>query len=130
MKKLSVWAGLLAFVVSAPVASRSVEPTVPGTPLVAPAAIVTPETKPARPLPYQGVVSRVDGPGRTFTVTTKAGKDHLFTITDKTQILKDDAPAKFEDIKTAGVVRGSRLKLGENKWEALKVIIGAKVKAS
>ena len=76
------------------------------------------------------MVSRVSPTEKIFTITTKAGKDHVFTITEKTQFLKDDAPAKFEDIKRDDVVRGSRLKLGENQWEALKVIIGAKEKAS
>lgn len=62
----------------------------------------------------------------TFTITTKQGKAHVHTITSKTKILKDDAPVAIADLKAEEIVRGSRLKLGEGRWEALKVIIGAK----
>lgn len=129
MKKLLVVAGLLGSVLASPFPLHSAEPKNPAPPAVTPAKNTTAPDKAARPLPFQGKVSRVSPSAKTFTITTKAGKDHLFTVTDKTQILKEDAPAKFEDIKRDEIVRGSRLKVGENQWEAVKVIIGAKEKA-
>lgn len=86
--------------------------------------------KPARPLPFQGTVFRVNKTSNTFITKTKAGKEHVFHLTDKSKILKDDAPATLDDIKSKQIVRGSRIKLGENKWEVVKVIIGAKPKVA
>lgn len=136
MKKLLVAAGILGLAFAGPAQLHSAEPRKPAAPASAPASASESEeaaevaTKPKRPLPYHGVVSKVNLTAKTFTITTKAGKDHVFTVTEKTQFLKDDAPAKFEDLKRNEAIRGSRLKLGENQWEALKVIIGAKEKAS
>jgi hypothetical protein len=80
----------------------------------------------ARPLPFQGKVSHVNKAARTFTITTKEGKQHVFHITDQTKIEKADGAATIDDIAKDEIVRGSRLKLADYKWEAKKVIIGAK----
>ena len=132
MKKLLVLAAVFGFAVTAPLTAYSAEPKTPASPATKSASEESGEVsaKSKRPLPYHGVVSKVNPAAKTFTITTKAGKDHVFTVTEKTQFLKDDAAAKFEDVKKNDAIRGSRLKLGENQWEALKVIIGAKEKAS
>jgi hypothetical protein len=82
----------------------------------------------ARPLPYQGKIDHVNKAANTFTIKTKEGKEHVFHITEKTKILKDDAPASIEDLKKDTHVRGSRIKLADYKWEAVKVTIGEKAK--
>jgi hypothetical protein len=80
----------------------------------------------ARPLPYQGKIDRVNKPANTFTIKTKEGKEHVFHITEKTKIEKDDGPATIDDLKRDTHVRGSRIKLADYKWEAVKVTIGEK----
>ncbi len=78
-------------------------------------------------LPFQGKVGTVDAAAKTFTIKNKDGKENTYAITDKTQILHGDATAaSMSDIKADETVRGSRMKTGENQWEAMKVIIGAK----
>ena len=88
------------------------------------------EEKHSRPLPFQGKVFRVDEASNVFVTKTKAGKEHTFHLTEKSKILKDDEAATLADIKPDGIVRGSRIKLGENTWEVVKVIMGAKRKSS
>ena len=99
------------------------------------AANKTADAKPAekgadatRAVPYQGKVASVDAAAKTFTIKTQAGKEHVFAITDKTAITKDEGAATFEDIKVGEVVRGTRTKKGEGQWEAVKVMIGPKEK--
>ena len=132
MKKLLVVACVLGLAVAGSVSVHSAEPKKPTSPVMKSASDDSDAVaaKPKRPLPYQGVVSKVDLAAKTFTITTKAGKDHVFTVTEKTQFFDGDAPARFEDVKKNDLIRGSRLKLGENQWEALKVTIGAKEKAN
>ena len=91
------------------------------------------ETKPAaaeekaRAIPFQGKVASVDAAAKIFTTKNKDGKENTFSLTDKTQIVKADGSAgKIGDIKADEVVRGTRTKLGENKWEVVKVTLGAK----
>lgn len=88
------------------------------------------EEKRSRPLPFQGRVFQVKEASNVFITKTKAGKEHTFHLTEKSKILKDDEEATLADIKPDGIVRGSRIKLGENTWEVVKVIIGAKPKAA
>lgn len=108
--------------------SLAQSPAAPARAAVAPVApAAAPQALPkARPLPFQGVVDRVNKTAMTFTIKTKAGKEHLFHITPETKIEKADGAATIDDIVRDEVVRGSRIKLAENKWEAKKVIIGAK----
>jgi hypothetical protein len=80
----------------------------------------------SKPIPYQGNVGSVDATAKTFTLKNKDGKEHVYTVTEKTQITSNEAPATFDDIKVGEIVRGTRLKLGDAKWEAVKVMIGAK----
>ncbi len=80
-------------------------------------------------LPYQAKVASVDAAAKTFTTKNKDGKENVFSVTDKTTIEKADGSAgTLADIKADEVVRGTRIKQGEGKWEATKVIIGAKDK--
>jgi hypothetical protein len=104
-------------------AATPVRAQVPATP--EPDDAIDPAPK-ARPLPFQGKVSQVNKTARTFTITTKEGKHHVFHITDQTKIEKADGAATIDDIAKDEIVRGSRLKLADYKWEAKKVIIGAK----
>lgn len=84
---------------------------------------------PTKPMPYQGKVSAVDAAAKTFTTKNKDGKENVFAITEKTKIEKADGTAgTIEDIKPEEVVRGSRMKTGDGKWDAVKVTIGAKPK--
>lgn len=92
------------------------------------AEAATPKPKKDGPLPYQGKVDTLDAKAKKFTTKTKDGKVHTFTLTDKTVILKNDAPAKFDDVTVGETVRGTRLKKGEGEWEVVKLIIGAKPK--
>lgn len=86
----------------------------------------SPKEKKAGPLPFQGKVDTIDADGKKFTTKNKDGKMNTFNITDKTVITKDDAPAKFADLKIGEVVRGTRIKKGEGEWDAVKVMIGPK----
>ena len=79
-----------------------------------------------RPLPFQGKIDHVNKAANTFTIKTKEGKEHVFHITEKTKILKDEGPASIDDLKKDTHVRGSRIKLADYKWEAVKVTIGEK----
>ncbi len=81
----------------------------------------------ARTLPFQGKVSSVDAAAKTFKTKNKDGKENTFTVTEKTQIQHGDGTtATIGDIKVDETVRGSRVKTGDNQWEAVKVTIGAK----
>jgi hypothetical protein len=94
----------------------------------APVAALDAKT-PAKPklLPYQGEVDAVDTTAKTFVLKNKDGKAHTFAVSDQTQIMHGDAsPAQFDEIKIGEWVRGSRVKTGEAKWDAVKVTIGKK----
>jgi hypothetical protein len=55
------------------------------------------------------------------------GKAHTFAVTDQTQLMHGDtSPAQFDEIKVGEWVRGSRIKTGDAKWDAVKVTIGKK----
>lgn len=88
--------------------------------------VEAPPAKKTGALPYKGVVDTVDVAGKKFTTKNKDGKVNTFTVTAATVVTKEDAPAKFEDIKVGDYVRGSRIKKGEGEWEAVKVTIGVK----
>ena len=104
----------------------SQSPTTPASPNAgSEVAPVNPLPK-ARPLPFQGKVDRVNKAAGTFTIKTKEGKEHIYHITPDTKIEKADGPATIDDIKRDEIVRGSRIKLADYKWQAKKVIIGAK----
>jgi hypothetical protein len=104
-------------------AAEKAKPTEPAKP-----ADKSADEKPAeaKPIPYMAKVASVDAAAKTFTTKNKDGKENVFTVTDKTQITKGDAPATFEDIKANEIVRGTRVKTGEAKWDAVKVMIGPK----
>lgn len=89
------------------------------------------EEKPTstKPLPYRGTVAAVDAAAKTFTTKNKDGKENVFHVTDKTVIMKDKSSATFADIKEGEAVRGTRIKKGDQNWEAVKVLIGAKAAA-
>lgn len=109
-----------AFLLSASGAEMKITtvPVVPAAPKV---------TASGRPIPFHGKVDSVDLAARTFTMRTKAGKDHVFHITAATKMLKNEtAVATLADVKAQDQVRGSRRKLGEGDWDAVTVIIGAK----
>jgi len=97
------------------------------------------QTKPAekqatasKPLPYQGEVAAVDTTARTFIIKNRVGKEHTFAITEKTVITKTDGAGAgtADDVKVGEFVRGSRLKTGDAKWDALTVTIGRKETAA
>ncbi len=95
----------------------------------APAAAPAEEKKEmgVKALPYQGKVASVDAAAKTFTTKNKDGKENVFSVTDKTKIEKaDGSAATLADLKADDVVRGSRTKISDGKWEAVKLIIGAK----
>ena len=100
-------------------AAKSSEPAAPATEAKA-------ATKP-KLLPYQGEVDAVDASNKTFVLKNKDGKAHTFTVSEQTQLMHGDAsPAHFDEIKVGEWVRGSRIKTGEAKWDAVKVTIGKK----
>lgn len=122
MKKLITTLSVLALAVSVPCASFAQEKKEG-----AGAPAEKKEAAAKGTLPFQGKVSEVDAAAKTFKTKNKDGKENTFTITDKTQILHGDATAAtIADIKPEEMVRGSRVKTGDNQWEAVKVIIGAK----
>jgi hypothetical protein len=85
------------------------------------------EAATSRTLPYQGEVDAVDATAKTFTLKNKDGKEHVFAVGEKTQLLKaDNTAATFDDIKVGEWVRGSRVKIADGKWDAVKVTIGKK----
>jgi hypothetical protein len=77
--------------------------------------------KKARALPYHGKVVAVDTSARTFVV----GK-RTFTVTNNTQITKDNAPAALSDIMSGEMVGGSYWKKDDGTMEARTVKIGTK----
>ncbi len=77
--------------------------------------------KKARALPYHGKVVAVDASARTFVV----GK-RTFTVTNNTQITKDNAPAALSDIMSGEMVGGSYWKKDDGTMEARTVKIGTK----
>lgn len=82
-----------------------------------------------RLLPFQGKVAAVDAAAKTFTIKNKDGRENVFAISEKTKIEKADGTAgAIDDIKADEVVRGTRTKAGEGKWDAVKVMLGAKPK--
>jgi Domain of unknown function (DUF5666) len=78
-------------------------------------------TKKTRALPYHGKVAAVDTSARTFVV----GK-RTFTITNNTQITKDNAPATLSDLMSGEMVGGSYWKKDDGTMEARTVKIGTK----
>ena len=82
--------------------------------------------KAERALPFQGTVETVNAESKTFTTKNKKGKVNTFSITEETTITKDDAPATLQDLTAGETIRGTRRKTGDNSWEAVKVMIGAK----
>lgn len=132
MKKVTMFAVMAAIAFAAPVhaaekVKKEAAKLASEATAAAPAAGEPQKTDTAKPLPFQGKVASVDASAKTFTTKNKDGKEHVFTVTDKTQITKADGSAgKFDDIKVDEAVRGSRLKTGENKWEAVKVSLGEK----
>lgn len=79
-----------------------------------------------KPIPYHGKVASVDASAKTFTIKGKE-KDRVFSVTDKTTIMKDGAAADLSAITQGEEVHGSATKSGDS-WEAIKVIVGAKEK--
>jgi hypothetical protein len=103
-----------------PAADKSADKTAEQQPKAA-------EKKPAVvKLPYQGEIAALDPVAKTFIIKNRQGKEHTFTITDATVITKPEGPGSFDDVKVGEFVRGSRLKTGEGKWDALSVVIGKK----
>ncbi|MHA3771885.1 hypothetical protein ACXR0O_10155 [Verrucomicrobiota bacterium sgz303538] len=127
MRKLVITFASLTFLAVPFVTAAEMKPATPVAAVQPAGKAEKKAEKPARPLPFQVTVYRVHKTSNTFTTRTKAGKENVFQITEKTKILNgDDTPATLADIKADEVVRGSRIKLADNKWEAVKVIIGAK----
>lgn len=123
---------LAAVSLSTPLAVVGAEtkPAAPATEKpAAPAAPAAEEKKDAtaKTLPFQGKVASVDATAKTFTTKNKDGKENVFSVTEKTKVEKaDGTAATLADLKADDVVRGSRIKLSEGKWEVVKLIIGAK----
>ena len=89
-----------------------------------PAAEKAPKVK---PLPFQGKIASVDADAKTFTTKNKDGKENVFSITSSTKIEKADGSAgTIDDLKAGEPVRGLRLRSADGKWDAVKVILGAK----
>ena len=128
MRKIVITFASLSFLSAVPfVTAAEMKPATPAVAVQPAGKAEKKAEKPTRPLPFQATVYRVHKTSNTFTTRTKAGKENVFHITERTKILNgDETPATLGDIKADEVVRGSRIKLGENKWEAVKVIIGAK----
>jgi hypothetical protein len=82
----------------------------------------------AKAVPYHGKVASVDAAAKTFTIKGKT-KDRVFTITDKTTIMKDGAAADIAAVVAGEEVTGQATKSGDN-WEALKVYVGGKEKGA
>lgn len=130
MRKLVITFASLTFLAVPFITAAEMKPATPAAAVKPAGKVEKKAEKPARPLPFQVTVYRVHNTSNTFTTRTKAGKENVFHITEKTKILNgDDTPATLADIKADEVVRGSRIKLGDNKWEAVKVIIGTKPSA-
>ncbi len=82
-----------------------------------------------RRLPFQGTVAAVDVRAKTFTIKTKDGKAHLHLLADYATVEKATGhPATIQDVQVGDLVRGTRTKLEENRWEVIKLIIGPKRK--
>ncbi len=82
-----------------------------------------------RAIPFRGTVSAVDTAAGTFTIARKKGS-RVFKVTDKTNVVKEGAPATMADIVAGEFVSGSFLKKDDGTLEAKKVKIGGKNKAS
>ena len=108
--------------------TAAVAPATTASPEKATEPVKSTEKKAAAPrtLPYQGKVAALDPAAKTFVVKNREGKEHIFFVTEKTVITKDEAPATFEEIKLDEFVRGTRLKIADGKWDAVKVMIGPK----
>jgi hypothetical protein len=83
----------------------------------------------SKPIPFQGKVSSVDAPSRTFTINGKTKeRDRVFKVLDNTQILINNQQADFRSIEVGEIVRGQAYKR-TNGWDAKKVMVGPKEEA-
>src|SRR5207244_4378089 len=121
-------AAIAALILASPFNARAAEKKADAAP--AEKTATTAEEKKesaAKSLPFKGKVATVDAKARTFTTKTKEGKENVFTITEKTKIEKADGSAgTINDIVVDESVRRTRVKLGEAKWEVVKVTLGKK----
>ncbi len=120
-KSLLTLAVLAAFSIGAPLSTyaKTKEASKPAA---------TEKAAESKAIPYHGKVEAVDATAKTFTIKGKE-KDRVFSITDKTVITKDGAAADISAITAGEEVRGQATKEGD-KWEALKVMVGAKEKGA
>lgn len=82
-----------------------------------------------RRLPFQGTVAAVDVRMKTFIFKSKDGHEHLHVLADYGTVEKANGlPATIAEVKAGEVVRGTRTKLADHRWEVIKLIIGPKRK--
>lgn len=86
-----------------------------------PAAAAANVVKPAKPLPMHARADAIDTAGKTFTMTRKDGVAVKHVVSATTEIMKDGAPAKFEDIKVGDYVNGLRNKKSGTEYEVVKI---------
>ena len=86
-----------------------------------PAAAAADADKAARPLPMHTRADAIDAAAKTFTMTRKDGVAVKHVVTETTEITKDKAPAKFEDIKVGDFVNGLRHKKSDTEYEVVKI---------
>lgn len=103
-------------------------PAATPAPAPAPPAAPAPSTsaEPAKAAPYYGTVHSVNAVGRTFSFMSKAGKQRVFSITNKTKISKDGIIVDFAAVTVGAYVTGQCKKTGEGRADAVSVKIGQK----
>ncbi len=90
----------------------------------------SPSTKAAKTpkaIPFHGTVSAVDAAAGTFSISNKDGsKTRIYTLSQTAKLTKEDKDITLADVKTGDNVRGSGLKVDENKTEVNSAKFGPK----
>lgn len=90
-----------------------------------PGASQAEKAKKPRPYPFHGKVGSVDLEKKSFTIHGKE-RSRTFYLTDETKIVKDDKPAKFDELKVGEEVAGQVLPDEDGKLELVSLRIGPK----
>jgi hypothetical protein len=87
------------------------------------AQMTSPPEKPARPIPFHGMISAVDQNAKTFTISGKE-KSRVFKVTEKTKITKAGKAAAIKDIVENQEASGAAWQNPDGTLEAKLVKLG------
>ncbi len=97
------------------------------TPVPAESSPSAKAAKAPKAIPFHGTVSAVDAGAGTFSIANKDGsKIRIFTLSQTAKLTKEDKDITLADVKTGDNVRGSGVKVDENKTEVNSAKFGPK----